>query len=686
VTKLSADGKSLIYSTYIGGIDWDYGNSIDVENGYAYVTGMTASPNFPTFNAYDTSFNGISDVFVTKLDLNGSVLVYSTFLGGSDIDEGYGIAVEGGYAYVTGETNSADFPNRNAYNSTYGGNKDCFVTKFGLGGNSIIYSTFLGTTQTEYGNSIAVEERYAYVAGTTTSSEFPIINAYDATHNGGTDIFITKFGQDGRSLVYSTFLGGSNNEWVDGIAVEEGFACVVGSTLSSNFPTANVSDSSYHGSTDCIVTKFAQNGQNLVYSTYLGGTDNDYGRGIAIERGYVYVTGYTASEDFPTINAIDTVKATWDDCFVTKFAVSVGEIIYSTFIGGMELDQTTGLAVENGYTFITGRTQSLDYPIRNAYDSTFNDVFDCFITVLVEDSDQDGLSDQEEEDLGTDPFCIDTDNDNFLDSYEILYGSNATDPFSFPAIPQAWFDEIYENLEGNATLIQNLIAWSAGNASLIETVMYQLDENSTLLYKVISWLDGNHTAIEVLFTYLNGNATLLMLTVNSLNGNVTRINLLSALVSQNIDHLQSLDASMIGNITEIRSILDQLGVTVGDSDYDGLDDLDELVHGTDIQCIDTDCDNLNDAFEIKLGTDPLDDDSDQDSYYDGYEVLMGTDPLDPEDYPGSGSTTTVTIPTTSTTPQPEDSSLLLVILAISGVGIVVTSVIVVIVRKQRMSS
>ncbi|TFH08199.1 MAG: hypothetical protein E4H14_06885 [Candidatus Thorarchaeota archaeon] len=714
----------LVYSTFLGSSGYEEANDIDVENGYAYVTGYTDSANFPKYNGYDLIHNGGYDCFVTKLTTTGKSIVYSTFLGGSGDDYGNSIAVEGGCAYIAGYTQSSNYPTANAYDSTYNSNTDCFVTKLAADGQSLVYSTYLGGTDVDYGFGIAVESGYAYITGYTWSTNFPTINAYDSVQNGGFDCFVTKLATTGLSLVYSTYIGGSLNDPGYSIAVENGSAYITGSTLSSNFPTINAYDSTYNGGQDCFVTKLATNGQSLIYSTYLGGSDADWARGIAVESGYAYIAGYTWSEDFPTENAYDSTFndgfSDDDDGFITKLGVNGQSLVYSTYLGGETVDQARDIVVDRGCTYVTGYAWSTDFPIANEYNSTNNGGYDCFVSmftpdgqslsysrfigslyedcgraiafendsvyitgytdspnfptigafdsthsgagnrdcfvlkIVAGDSDCDGISDWTEVAFGMDPFRIDSDNDNFLDEYELVYGSDPLDSMSYPVMPQAWYDAIYEDLDDNTTLIQYLISWSSGNATLLQTIIQQLDSNATLIQQALSWLDGNHTAIENLFTCLAGNATLLLDVINQLNGNTTRIELIAALVSQNTALIQSLNASAIGNFDEIRDILNQLGVTVGDSDCDGLDDLDELALGTDILCIDTDCDNLNDAFEVKLGTDPLDDDSDGDSYLDGLEVIAGTNPLDALDYPGSTQRVDVT----------------LIILVVSGIGVV----------------
>ncbi|MYL22077.1 hypothetical protein GLW04_19635, partial [Halobacillus litoralis] len=200
VTKLNADGSTLVYSTYLGGTGFDRGSGIAVdEMGNAYVTGVTRSVGFPTTpGAFDTTYNGSNDGFVTKLNADGSILVYSTYLGGTGSDQGSGIAVdEMGNAYVTGLTSSVDFPTTpGAFDTTYNGNEDAFMTKLNVDGSTLVYSTYLGGTSSEQGFGIAVDEMgNAYVTGLTSSVDFPTTpDAFDTTYNGSADAFVTKFG------------------------------------------------------------------------------------------------------------------------------------------------------------------------------------------------------------------------------------------------------------------------------------------------------------------------------------------------------------------------------------------------------------------------------------------------------------------------------------------------------------
>ena len=248
------------------------------------------------------------------------VLVYSTYLGGSGMDGGRGIAVDSsGNVYVTGVTWSTNFPTQNAYQGTYGGNGDAFVTKLNPSG-SLVYSTYLGGSDWDEGYGIAVDSSgNAYVAGWTKSTGFPTQNAFQRTFGGGIlDAFVTKLNPSG-SLVYSTYLGGSRADWGNGIAVDSsGNACVTGVTGSTNFPTQNAFQRTFGGNGDAFVTQLNPSG-SLVYSTYLGGSGGDVGVGIAVDSsGNAYVTGDTESTGFPTQNAFQRTFGGGWDAFVTK--------------------------------------------------------------------------------------------------------------------------------------------------------------------------------------------------------------------------------------------------------------------------------------------------------------------------------------------------------------------------------
>ena len=390
---LNPEADGLIYSTFLGGLGFDAGDAIAVDgSGCAYVTGITYSSSFPAQSAYDANLGEPYDVFVTKFSSAGNTLVYSTYLGGSEADWGRSIDVDGsGCAYVTGYTSSSSFPTKNAFDASHNGGSlyypmDVFLTKISAMGNELVYSTFLGGSDDEYGWCIVVDAfDCAYVTGYTHSSGFPMQSAYDAVFNGGDyDVFVTKFSAAGNSLVYSTYLGGSSYDRGDAIAVDgSGCAYVAGRTHSSNYPTHNAYDADHDGMSDAFVTKLSALGNTLSYSTFIGGSGEEVGSGIAVDSyGCAYVLGWTVSADFPTQSAYDASYAGAWDVFVAKLATAGNTLTYSSYLGGLGSDLGEGIAVdESGCAHVVGYTSSTDFPVLNATDPGHNGgLHDVFVT------------------------------------------------------------------------------------------------------------------------------------------------------------------------------------------------------------------------------------------------------------------------------------------------------------------
>ena len=317
VTKLNPDGSTFVYSTYLGGEIEDTGRDIAVDNsGNAYVTGVTLSSDFPVANAMFSNNSGIYDAFVTKINADGSAFVFSTYLGGSNNEEGNGIAVDNDQnIYITGQTFSEDFPTVNAYQEAELTGFDAFVTKINAQGTSLVFSTYLtgvgndpGLSHVDKGTAIAVDgSGNVYIAGTTSSQDFPVKNAVQPDYGGGSqDGFVTKFTADGSTLEFSTYLGGGNYEDNLNIALDsEGNVFVTGSTQSTDFPTEQPFQSFLKGSGDAFVTGISSDGLAILFSTFLGGSGFDNGKGIAIKQGGdLYVSGYTGSQDFPTVSPL----------------------------------------------------------------------------------------------------------------------------------------------------------------------------------------------------------------------------------------------------------------------------------------------------------------------------------------------------------------------------------------------
>jgi len=361
----------IAYSTYLGGSSGEFGRGIAADNaGNTYLTGQTFSANFPSALGIQNSRHGANDGFITKLDSSGTI-VYSTYLGGNSFDVGLGIAVDNaGNAYVTGYTDSPDFPIASAIQNTKAGGYDAFVAKIDAAGG-LVYSTYLGGSLNDFSRGVAVDSSgNAYVTGYTASVDFPVVSAVQAANAGGTDAFITKFNPSG-GLAYSTYLGGSLSETSYGIAINNiGEAYITGSTASADFPVVSASQQAKAGSYDAFVAKLNQSGNDLMYSTYLGGAGTDTGMGIAVygisgESGWdAYVTGHTTSTDFPGPFA----PGGWSfnrggyDAFVAKLDATSGRV-WTTYMGGTGDDAGTGISVSFGYPYITGYTSSAGFPV-----------------------------------------------------------------------------------------------------------------------------------------------------------------------------------------------------------------------------------------------------------------------------------------------------------------------------------
>ena len=411
----------LAYSTYLGGSADDQGLAIAVDaQGNAYVTGDTGSADFLQGDPFPTTSGAFrttpAGIFVTKLNADGSALLYSSYLGAAGSDFVSGIAVDAaGNAYVTGFTDSgnafrldAPFPTTpNAFQEIPGGSGDAFVTKLNATGSALIYSTFLGGGGSDDGFAIAVDPNCsincsAYVTGETFSPNFPTTaGAFQTDLRGSEDAFVTKLDPTGSTLVYSTYLGGSlggsGGDFEEGFAIAvdaAGSAYVTGSTNSRNFPTTPGAFQTIFGgcgtcdfpSADAFVTKLNATGTALVYSTFLGGSDEDLGFGIAVDsNGSAYVTGATASGNFPTTpGAFQTSFGGTFDAFVTKLNATGSALGYSTYLGSSGDDFGAGIAVDAaGNTYVTGATESADFPVTvGAFQPGFGGNFDAFVTKL----------------------------------------------------------------------------------------------------------------------------------------------------------------------------------------------------------------------------------------------------------------------------------------------------------------
>jgi hypothetical protein len=394
VAKLTPSGSDLVYATYLGGGNDDSAGGIALDaDGNAYLAGTTASTDFPTTSgAFSRTRGGFTDAFAAKLSASGTALRYSTYLGGARSEDAVAVAVDGaGAAYVGGSTESGDYPvTSGSFSRAHGGFRDGFVTKLNAAGTDLVYSTFLGGGANDRVAGIAVDGTgAAYAAGGTESGNFPVVDGSFGTTRGGLwDAFVAKLRPEGTRLIYSGLLGGAGLDEANAIALDSGgSAFVTGYTGSFSFPTsAGAFDGSFNGGErDAFLTRISADGASRLYSTYLGGSLDDSGIGVAVDgSGLVYVAGGTSSTDFPVQDPLFALIEGGYDAFVCRLNTGKSgsaSLLLSTYLGGGFDDAAQGIAVaQDGSAVLAGITFSNDFPRRNAFQDARAGDADGFIT------------------------------------------------------------------------------------------------------------------------------------------------------------------------------------------------------------------------------------------------------------------------------------------------------------------
>ncbi len=404
----------LRYSLYFGGSGRDWGNSIAVDNnGYAYFIGTTWSDHLKAFDSIkedtkksgDVTAMGLApgsvqpyfgggekDAFVIKIDPDGTDLEYITYIGGSGTDEGTGLVIDDkGNAYVVGGTSSPDFPVKNGYRDKISGTYDAWVAKLQPDGQDFVFSTYLGGELDDFANAVAIDkENNIFVTGQTHSWNFPVVNRYQLSPFGGmTDAFITKLDKTGKSIVYSNFIGGSAYDSGSSITIDpNGYACIVGQTESFDFPMIKPYMDKFHGPFDVFVTKFDPEGKYpAAYSTYLGGSQEDDGRGIlALADGRLVVVGSTKSPDFPTVKPFQNSRLGLQSGFMSILNADGSALDVSTYFGGSLNDLISGVAKDaSGNIYVVGTTNSVDLPVKSAYQSKHAGASDAMVAKFTPD-------------------------------------------------------------------------------------------------------------------------------------------------------------------------------------------------------------------------------------------------------------------------------------------------------------
>jgi hypothetical protein len=396
VTRIDPEGQSIVFTTILDGRKLDTALSIAVDDqGAAYVTGQTDSPDFPVLNAFQPRLGFFvnqvvrMDAFVAKLTSSGTV-AFCTYLGGGLGDSGEAIAVDSNRrVYVAGFTSARSFPLKNEFQGdAVAAGSNAFLTVFAADGQSLVYSTLLGGGDPDGVDALAVDSAgNAYLAGHTDSSNFPIKGAIQGDQ-AATDAFVAKINPAASgeaSLVYSTYLGGQGRDEALGIAVDAfGQAHVTGITGSTLFPLRDPLDSS-NVVNEVFVAKLNAQGNALLFSTFLGGTGEEVARSIAVDgAGAIYVTGTTDSADFPAVNAFQPELSGGFDAFVAKIDPATSTLLWSSFLGGDQDERGEAVALDGrGNVYLGGQTKSLSFPILNAVQGSFGGgESDAFITKL----------------------------------------------------------------------------------------------------------------------------------------------------------------------------------------------------------------------------------------------------------------------------------------------------------------
>ncbi len=398
VAKLDPAGERVEFVVLVGGSDHDNSRGIAVGNdGSAYVVGNTRSADFPTKNAFQGKNAGCPgrdagcalDGFLTRVSGDGDI-IYSTYVGGRRFEDVNDVAVDStGSAYLVGHSSSKDYPVQRAGGKRLKGATDFVLTAVSSEG-SLKRSRFLGGRAAETYPSIAIAPGGSlFVGGTTRSSNYPAKNGFDARLGGPSDAVLTELSRTFRRVLRSSFVGGSDLEGTNSVAVTHDGAVIAGSTSSNNFPRKGARRGYEGGCCDAFITAFSARGSGLRFSLLLGGGDYDEAWGLAANSKGIYVVGATQSSDFPVNGAFDERTAmecqtSATNCYEAFAAMvgSRGELHYSSYLGGSRFDFGRNVTVAGGSVFLTGETESADFPTRSGVQNALYGTSDAFVSVV----------------------------------------------------------------------------------------------------------------------------------------------------------------------------------------------------------------------------------------------------------------------------------------------------------------
>jgi hypothetical protein len=390
ISKYYPNG-TLIFSTYFGGIGQEQITDLAIDSDdNIIVGGTTGSSNLPVVNALKSNSTGVNegsvDGFLAKFSDDGQTLLYCTYFGGSGNDYLYTLNIDpSGRIAVSGTTDSTDFPLLNPHQDTFVNGLDVFVSLIDTDGLTLMFSTYIGTTGIDHGRRVAFDSTgNVLVTGICGIGDLATDGAYQEEHAGGTtDAFLAKFSTTGN-LEYLTFLGGEATDWGNDLAIDSDDNVVItGFTTSDEFPTSNAYQDSRIAYADMFISKVSPSGENLVFSTYLGGSSPDYGNAVMIDDyNRIFIIGQTESLDFPRNITLGTADSSHDNMSLTVFDPE-GSLIFSMICGGEDDDVGIGITSYSDTSYIViGYTESSDFPTREAFQENYAGDGDMFLMKL----------------------------------------------------------------------------------------------------------------------------------------------------------------------------------------------------------------------------------------------------------------------------------------------------------------
>jgi len=390
ITKISADGKEILWGSYIGGSDFDsiYKLEIDYLDNIV-VAGYTSSKDFPVLNGFNNDYNGgDTDGFIAKISNDGSDLIWSTYFGGSNFDYIFALKLlYNGDILIAGSTGSDDFSLKNGFDTSFnGGYSDGFLAKISSNGNKLLWETYIGGNESDQIEAIGEDnDENIILGGWTSSTDFPIIGGFSKNFNGGiSDGFVLKISRDGKYLIWSSYLGGSNFDYIYGLDLDS--SCnivVVGATEDLAFPSGY--DLTFNGLEDGFVCKISSDGQKILWGSYIGGSLDEEVRTIKLDKeDNVFLGGWTISLDFPVPYGFDTTfNGGYWDAFILKLSPDGNNLYWGSYFGGNDKDSSDSIDLDSyGNILIAGTTYSSNLPFSNGYDTTFNGNSDGFIVKI----------------------------------------------------------------------------------------------------------------------------------------------------------------------------------------------------------------------------------------------------------------------------------------------------------------